>query len=103
MSFSNGVQRSCITLVAVGGCDSEGCILRSKSGKPVVPEATTGCANQKPGKAARFFCLVKDINFIDANRLDSCKRSHLSYAMLPTDVFRVFIFAAVINLVQFRV
>jgi len=49
----NYAQRSCITLVAVGGCDSAGVILRSKSGKPVVPEATTGCAIQKPGKAAR--------------------------------------------------
>jgi len=39
-------------------------------------------ANQKPGKAARLICLAKDINFIDVNRLESCKRSHLSYAML---------------------
>jgi len=68
--------------VAVGGCDSAGVILRSKSGKPVVPEATTGCANQKPGRAARLICLVKDINFIDVNRQTTYKHSHLRYALL---------------------
>jgi len=41
-------------------------------------------ANQKPGRAARLICFVKDINFIDVNRLDCCKQSHLRYALLAT-------------------
>jgi len=40
-------------------------------------KATTGCANQKPGRAARLICLVKDINFKYVNRLNSYKHSHL--------------------------
>ena len=56
-----------------------------------MPKATTGCANQKPGRAARLICLVKDINFIDVNRLDSSKQSHLSYAMLYTVFISIYI------------
>ena len=62
--------------------------MRSKSGKPVVPKATTGCANQKLGKAARLICLVKDINFMNVKRLNSYKQSHLSYAMLCNVFFQ---------------
>jgi len=46
-------------------------------------------ANQKPGRAARLICLVKDINFIDANRQTTYKHSHLSYALLATGFYSI--------------
>jgi len=67
--------------VAVGGCDSAEQLSR-RLRLEVTPTARR--ANQKPGKAARLICLVKDINFIDVNRQTTYKHSHLRYAMLAT-------------------
>jgi len=65
------------------------CRRGAKVGNPVVAFGTTGYTNQKPGRAARLFCLVKDINFIDVNRQTTNKHSHLRYALLGAVLYLV--------------
>ena len=54
---------------------------------PVVACGTTGYTNQKPGRAARLFCLVKDINFINVKNRTTIRKVMNSLNVVGTSYF----------------